>query len=161
MTPRSFHQPPPFQRLLDDYAEDVYRFLVAQVGPTDADDCWQETFLAALRAYPRVTRDDNLKSWVLTIAHRKAIDSHRARARRAEPVGRFPERDSPDSAGSMSEIWELVRELPQKQRAGVVLRFANDLPYAAIARIAGTTEAGARQNVREGLKKLRREMSND
>ena len=160
MTPHSLHKPPPFQKLLDDYSADVYRFLVGQVGPADADDCWQETFLAALRAYPRVKRHDNLKSWVLTIAHRKAIDSHRARARRPEPVEELPDAKVADVAPT-SDVWELVRELPDKQRASVVLRFANDLPYAAIAEIAGTSEVAARQNVREGLKKLRKEMSDE
>ena len=160
MTPRSLQRPLPFQKLLDSYAADVYRFLVAQVGPGDADDCWQETFLAALRAYPSIKSDENLKAWVLTIAHRKALDSHRARARRPEPVAEVPERQGRDDV-SMSEVWELVRELPDKQRASVVLRFANDLPYAAIGRIAGTSEAAARQNVREGLKRLRREIADD
>jgi RNA polymerase sigma factor (sigma-70 family) len=161
VTPHSPNQPPPFQKLLDRYAADVYRFLVAQVGPADADDCWQETFLAALRAYPRVKRGDNVKSWVLTIAHRKAIDSHRARARRPEPVSELPERGATEHGGSIAEVWDLVRELPDKQRASVVLRFANDLPYAAIGQIAGTSEAAARQNVREGLKRLRREITDD
>jgi RNA polymerase sigma factor (sigma-70 family) len=161
VTPRSLPEPPPFQRFLDAYSADVYRFLVAQVGPSDADDCWQETFMAALRAYPEIKRTDNLKSWVLTIAHRKAIDSHRARARRPAPVADVPDRHVADAAGSVTGVWELVRRLPDKQRASVVLRFANDLPYAAIAHIAGTTEAAARQNVREGLKKLRREISDD
>jgi RNA polymerase sigma factor (sigma-70 family) len=160
VTPNSLHDLPPFQKLLDDYSSDVYRFLVGQVGPADADDCWQETFLAALRAYPRVKRNENLKSWVLTIAHRKAIDSHRARARRPQPVEAVPDRRSVDET-PMGGVWELVRELPDKQRASVVLRFANDLPYAAIAAIAGTSEVAARQNVREGLKKLRREMSDE
>jgi len=43
---------PPFQTLLDSYSRDVHRFLVANVGRTDADDCYQETWIAALRAYP-------------------------------------------------------------------------------------------------------------
>jgi RNA polymerase sigma factor (sigma-70 family) len=149
--------PPPFQSLLDAYATTVYRFLVAQVGPVDAEDCWQETFLAALKAYPRL-RDENLRSWLLTIAHNKALDSHRSRARRPTPVADLPERTS-DAAHGDAGVWELVRALPDKQRASVVLRFANDLPYAEIGRIAGTSEAAARQNVREGLKRLRREMS--
>jgi RNA polymerase sigma factor (sigma-70 family) len=151
---------PPFQKLVDSYATTVYRFLVAQVGPADADDCWQETFLAALRAYPRL-RDDNLRSWILTIANNKALDSHRGRARRPMPVAEVPERATGDGVQASSAIWELVRALPEKQRAGVVLRYANDLPYAEIGRIVGTTEAAARQNVREGLKKLRREMSDE
>src|SRR5205823_13977880 len=77
---------PPFQRLLDAYAEDVYGFLHATVGATEADDCFQDTFLAALRAYPRLQHGDNLRSWLLTIAHRKAIDAHLARGRRDVPV---------------------------------------------------------------------------
>jgi RNA polymerase sigma factor (sigma-70 family) len=150
---------PPFQKLVDSYATIVYRFLVAQVGPNDADDCWQETFLAALKAYPRL-RDDNLRSWILTIARNKALDSHRGRTRRPTPVAEMPDVASRDGAEPDAEVWELVRTLPEKQRAGVVLRYANDLPYAEIGRIVGTTEEAARQNVRAGLAKLRREIAN-
>src|ERR1700742_1827369 len=77
---------PPFQNLLDAHDRDVHRFLIAIVGPVDADDVYQETWLAALRAYPQLTGASNLKGWLLTIAHRKAIDHVRARARRATPV---------------------------------------------------------------------------
>src|SRR5947209_1568710 len=77
---------PPFQRFLDAHRDLVWRFLVRAVGHTEAEDCFQETFIAALRAYPRVRADSNLRAWVLTIAHRKALDAHRARARRALPV---------------------------------------------------------------------------
>ena len=77
---------PPFQRLLDEHRDDVHRFLVASAGPQDADDCFQETFIAALRAYPRLQDGSDLRAWLLTIAHRKAIDAHRARGRRPVPV---------------------------------------------------------------------------
>src|ERR1700693_3067896 len=77
---------PPFQQLLDAHGRDVHRFLVASVGHPDADDCYQETWLAALRAYPRLRDASNLRSWILTVAHRKAIDSHRARSRSPAPV---------------------------------------------------------------------------
>src|SRR6476646_6930748 len=78
---------PPFQRFLEEHRAAVWRFLVASVGPHEADDCFQETFISALRAYPRLRPGSNLRGWVLTIAHRKALDSHRARSRRALPVG--------------------------------------------------------------------------
>ena len=64
----------------------MWRYLVAAVGSSDAEDCFQETFIAALRAYPRLRAGSNLRAWVLTIAHRKALDAHRARSRRAVPV---------------------------------------------------------------------------
>ena len=150
---------PPFQALLDAYREDVHRFLVASVGPVDADDCFQETFISALRAYPRLRDDSNLRGWLLTIAHRKAIDAHRSRKRRAVPVDRVPEPAAHDGAAPPSEgepeLWEAVRELPPKQRTAIVHRYVNDLPYAEIAAIVGCSEEAARQNVRAGLGNLR------
>jgi RNA polymerase sigma factor (sigma-70 family) len=152
---------PPFQALLDDYREDVHRFLVASVGPVDADDCFQETFISALRAYPRLRDASNLRGWLLTIAHRKAIDAHRSRQRRAVPVDPVPEpaqgrgQDGAPAVEGEPELWKAVRELPPKQRAAIVHRYVNDLPYAEIAVIVGCSEEAARQNVRAGLGNLR------
>ena len=150
-------RPPPFQRFLDDHREEVYRFLLKAVGPHEADDCFQETFLAALRAYPRLRSEDNLKGWVMTIAHRKAMDAHRSRSRRAVPVAAVPDKPGRASADRDDGVWEIVRRLPTKQRAAVLLRFAADLPYREVARAAGGTEAAARRNVSDGLKALREE----
>jgi RNA polymerase sigma factor (sigma-70 family) len=146
---------PPFQVLLDEHRHDVYRFLVAAAGPNEADDCFQETFVAALRSYPRLRDASNLRSWLLTIAHNKAIDAHRARGRRAVPVETSADRAAPPSAESDPVLWEAVGELPAKQRASILHRFVNDLPYADIGRIVGCSEAAARQNVRAGLASLR------
>ena len=148
---------PPFQVLIDAHRDDVYRFLRASVGPHDADDCFQETFIAALRAYPRLRADSNLRGWLFTIAHRKALDTHRARGRRAIPVEELPESVGEpllNGAGD-PELWRMVGELPTKQRAAVLLRFAGDLAYREIGDATGTPEEAARRNVHEGLKKLR------
>ena len=84
---------PPFQRFLDAHRDAVWRFLVSSVGRDEAEDCFQETFIAALRAYPRLRADSNLRAWVLTIAHRKALDAHRGRSHRAVPAGDAGELD--------------------------------------------------------------------
>ncbi len=149
--------PPPFQIFMEDHADDVWRFLVASVGHSEADDCWQETFLAALRAYPRLAPDSNLKAWVLKIAQRKAIDSHRSARRRPAPVDELPDRpvgvpDEPDPA-----LWAAVRELPHKQRLAIVHRYVSDLRYADIGELLDCSADAARRNVHEGLKKLREE----
>jgi RNA polymerase sigma factor (sigma-70 family) len=147
---------PPFQAVIDEHRDDLYRFLRASVGPVDADDCFQETFIAALRAYPRLRADSNLRGWLFTIAHRKALDSHRGRARRAIPVATLPETVAePLMNGGEPELWRAVGELPPKQRAAVLLRFAGDLAYREIAEATNTSEEAARRNVHEGLKKLR------
>jgi RNA polymerase sigma factor (sigma-70 family) len=152
---------PPFQKLLECHQGDVLGFLIASVGPQEAEDCFQETFLAALRAYPRLEDDGNLRGWLLTIAHRKAIDNHRARSRRAAPVGDAPENADPRADRERKEdsgIWRLVAKLPPKQRSAVAMRFALDLPHKEIAATLGTSEEAARQNVHEGIKRLRLEL---
>ena len=145
---------PPFQLLLDDHGRDVHRFLSALVGPHDADDCYQETWIAALRAYPRLQNAANLRGWLLTIAHRKAIDQIRARKRNPVPTEELPQMSVFDHHQDPA-IWQLVRGLPDKQRTSVALRYALDLDYAGIGQAMGTSEEAARRNVHEGLKRLR------
>jgi RNA polymerase sigma factor (sigma-70 family) len=149
---------PPFQRFLDEHRAPVWRFLVASVGPTDADDCFQETFISALNAYPRLRKDSNLRAWVLTIAHRKALDVHRARARRAVPVAEPETLERSASAPPEArdeELWGAVEGLPQRQRSAVVLRFVGDLAHREIAAAIGCSEDAARRSLHEGLAKLR------
>lgn len=148
---------PPFPEFVDRHRETVYRFLVFSVGPDEAADCLQETFLAALRAYPRVLDGSNLRAWALTIAHRKAIDAHRRRSRRPAPVPDPPE--VPVAAPELPDpsLWEAVSRLSPRQRAAIVLRFVSDLPFRRVGEIVGCSEAAARQNVRAGLARLREE----
>jgi RNA polymerase sigma factor (sigma-70 family) len=152
--------PPPFQRFLDTHREDVWRFLVSSVGRTDAEDCFQETFIAALRAYPRLRADSNLKAWVLTIAHRKALDTHRRNSREALPVAEIAEipdgRGSFPAARSDETLWEAVHELPARQRSAILLRYVADLSHRDIATAIGCSEEAARRSLHEGLNKLRK-----
>jgi RNA polymerase sigma factor (sigma-70 family) len=149
--------PPPFQSLLDEHATGVLAFLRAMVGPVEAEDCFQETFLAAMRAYPRLERHDELRAWLLTIARRKAIDAQRAQRRRPTPVAELPE-PSTNHAGpgeGSGALWEIVAGLPPKQRAAVALRYACDLRFREIGVALDCSEEAARRSVHEGLKKLR------
>lgn len=150
--------PVPFQRFLDAHRDRVWRYLVGMVGPVDADDCFQETFVSALRAYPNLRPGSNEKAWVLTIAHRKALDHFNARKRRAIPVEELPPvpHHDPDPADG-DDTWARVRELPPKQRAAVTLRYAGDLTHAEVAQALGCSEEAARRSAHEGLKRLREE----
>ena len=153
---------PPFQYLLDRHAGDVMAVLRGAVGRNDAEDCFQETFLSALRSYPRLQSADNLRGWLLTIAQRKAIDHHRANGRRPVPVAEVAEAGVEDPGpGSVddAEIWALVGALPPKQRAAVALRYACDLPHAEIAAALGCSPAAARRSLHEGMKRLRKELA--
>jgi RNA polymerase sigma factor (sigma-70 family) len=153
---------PPFQRFLDAHADDVLRFLIASVGRHDADDAFQETFLSALRAYPRLRPDSNLRGWVLTIAHRKALDMHRARGRNPVPVAEIHDRaaaPASPTADGLDDHWERVRALPPRQREVLTLRYAADLTHAEIAHALGCSEEAARRAAADGLKTLRKELT--
>jgi RNA polymerase sigma factor (sigma-70 family) len=149
---------PPFQEFLDANRSTVYRFLVAAVGAGDADDCFQETFLSALRAYPRLSEGERLDRWILRIASRKALDHHRARAGRAVPTDGLPDLATEKEtlgAAMDDELWRAVRSLPPKQRVAVVHRHVLDRPYKEIAEVMGTSEEAARANVHAGVRKLK------
>jgi RNA polymerase sigma factor (sigma-70 family) len=163
---------PPFQRFLDAEREVVWRYLVSQVGTAEADDCFQDTFVAALRAYPRLRPDSNLRAWVLTIAQHKALDAHRARGRRARLVAEAAQPSESaaahDGRGATApsaqeqvlareeELWRAVGALPERQRSAVVLRYLADLPHREIATAMGCSVEAARRSLHEGLRKLRK-----
>jgi RNA polymerase sigma factor (sigma-70 family) len=153
---------PPFQRFLDEHREAVLSFLRAMVGPDEAEDCFQETFIAALRAYDRM--DGRYpRAWVMTIARRKAIDHHRARARWPESRAELPEVAASDDlpgAGD-AEIWSAVAELSPGQRAAVALRYAADMPYREIAAALDCSEDAARRRVADGLAQLRKSVNEE
>ena len=148
---------PPFQQLLDAHGRDVHRFLSASVGSAESDDVYQETWLAALRSYPRLRDASNLRAWIFTVAHRKAIDHVRARRRGAVPVADVPAAAVHTDGWPDDELWSRVSELPTKQRTSLALRYVVDASYSDIATAMGTTQEAARRNVHEAVKRLREE----
>jgi RNA polymerase sigma factor (sigma-70 family) len=155
----------PFQRFLDQHREPVLAFLRALVGPVEADDCFQETFLAAMRGYERMD-GRHPRAWVMTIARSKAIDHHRARARRPEPRDEFGEVPASDAkAGGIGDldgaVWSAVADLSDSQREAVALRYAADLSYRDIAQALECSEEAARRRVADGLAALRKTLDRE
>lgn len=147
---------PPFEQVIEVHGRAVLRFCAAQVGSERAEDAFQETMLAALRAYDSVRDPSAVRSWLFSIAARKAVDSHRGRAREPEPVADpEPLAASGDVTAFDPGIWRLVGSLPAKQRSAVGLRYLADLSHAEIAEVMETSVEAARRNVFEGLKRLR------
>jgi RNA polymerase sigma factor (sigma-70 family) len=148
----------PFERVVTEHGGTVLRVCRVLLGTHDAEDAWSETFLAALRAYPDLPETANTEAWLVTIAHRKAIDVLRARARHPVPVSDLPEHpagpgDQP--GGHEDGLWQAVRELPGKQRQAVAYHYVAGLPYAEVARITGGTADAARRAAADGIRKLR------
>jgi len=149
----------PFEQIVTEYGPMVLRVCRAVLGPVDADDAWSETFLSALAAYPRLDETANVEAWLVTIAHRKAIDVIRAGARRPVPAGELPDEPArgPGQPGDWDgDLWDALRALPDKQRLVVAYHYLAGLPYQEIAAIVGGTADAARRAAADGIRNLRR-----
>jgi RNA polymerase sigma factor (sigma-70 family) len=139
------------------YGPTVLRVCRAVCGPTAADDAWSETFLAAMLAYPDLRPGSNVEAWLVTIAHRKAIDQLRAASRRAVPTDDLPEKPSKDGMPGAweSDLWAALSALPLKQRATVAYHYLAGLPYAEVAEVLGGSPDAARRAAADGIAALR------
>ncbi len=146
----------PFEAVVTAHGGTVLRVCRAVLGPADADDAWSETFLSAMKAYPGLPADANVEAWLVTIAHRKAIDVTRAAARRAVPVADPPERATQDEPDAASDIAEALAGLPAKQKLAVAYHYLAGLPYAEIAAILGGSTDAARRAAADGIASLRK-----
>jgi RNA polymerase sigma factor (sigma-70 family) len=145
---------PPFETFYETNRDEVFRFLTRRLGREQADDAFQETFLRALRAYPRLEHGEHLRAWVFTIASRIVVDE----ARRRRPTAELPELAAvDDSRPAFEDLAPLTDELPPKERAAVILRYGYDLGYDEIAAALGSTAAAARQATSAGVRRLRKE----
>ena len=154
----------PFEAIVAEHGAVVMRVCRGLLGPVEAEDAWSETFLAALRAYPSLRAGSNVRGWLVTIAHNKAVDQIRARLRVPVPAGgEVVERVSVSSASGASgpepvdtELHSALGALPPKQRGAVVYRYLADLPYAEVAGLLDCSQAAARRSAADGIASLRR-----
>jgi RNA polymerase sigma factor (sigma-70 family) len=154
---------PPFEDVVTEHGSTVMRVCRAILDRVDADDAWIETFLSAMRAYPELPSDSNVRGWLVTIAHNRAVDQVRAARRRPTPTAQLPEGApaAPDRADALDDHRELraaLDTLGAKQRAAVIYRHLGDLPYAEIAQLMDISEAAARRNVADAIAKLRTQL---
>jgi RNA polymerase sigma factor (sigma-70 family) len=147
----------PFEEVVAEHGVTVLRVCRAVVGPDDAEDAWSETFLSALRAYPELAADANVEAWLVTIAHRRALDVGRARSRRAVPTDTLPEcpASRADPADRDLDLWPALARLPDKQRQAVAYHHIAGLPFADVAALLGNSPAAARRAAADGIKTLR------
>jgi RNA polymerase sigma-70 factor (ECF subfamily) len=143
---------PPFERFYDEHREEIFAFLARRLGRDRAEDAFQETFLRALRAYPRLRHGEHLRAWAYTIASRIAIDEHR----RPRADADRPELATRDGRPAFAQLEHLADELPPTERAAVVLRYGYDLDYGEIGAALGSNATAARQAASAGIRRLRR-----
>jgi RNA polymerase sigma factor (sigma-70 family) len=148
----------PFEKIVAAHGPAVLRVCRALLGPVDADDAWSETFLAAMRAYPGLRPDSNVRAWLVTIAHRKAIDHIRKANRTPRPTGTTEDVRSVEGIPEAvdGELRAALAALPDKQRGAVVFRYLADLSYAEVGDLLDSSEPAARRSAADGIANLRR-----
>src|SRR4051794_36111480 len=114
-----------------------------------------------MRAYPELPGDANVEAWLVTIAHRKAIDVTRATARRAVPVAETPDTVATPAADSSdqaldADLVDAFAALPDKQKQSVAYHYLAGLPYTDVAAILGGSGDAARRAAADGIANLRR-----
>ena len=146
----------PFESIVAGHGATVLRVCRAVLGAADADDAWSETFLSAFKAYPDLPADANIEAWLVTIAHRKAIDVTRARSRRAIPVDDVPDAPTASGDGHDADLADALSQLPPKQRQVVAYHYLAGLRYDEIGAIVGGSTDAARRAAADGIATLRR-----
>jgi len=151
----------PFEEIVAEHGPTVLRVCRAVLGPVDAEDAWSETFLAALSAYPRLRANSNIEAWLVTIAHRKALDQVRAASRRPVATDEVPERPAKEASpeGWESGLWKALEGLPLKQRQTIAYHYIVGMPYLQVAEIVGGSEDAARRAAADGIAVLRKTFS--
>ena len=150
----------PFERVVARHGRTVWRVCRAVLDEHDADDAWSETFVAALVAYASLPPSTNLEAWLVTVAHRKAIDVLRARERHPRPVETVPEPPPApphdEAIARTDELDAALRGLPPGQRRAVVYHHLVGLSHREVAEVTGISADAARRASADGIAALRR-----
>ena len=155
---------PDFDELVEQHGGEIFAYvwrLLREVH--DAEDCLQETFLRAFRSYGRVRAGTNYRAWLYKIATNTARSQWKRRARsethttELDPDWQADEMsvaDRVERKALLTAVTQAVEELPDQQRMALIMRKYQELSYAEIATALKCTEAAARANVYQAVKKI-------
>jgi RNA polymerase sigma-70 factor (ECF subfamily) len=131
-----------------------------------AEDVVQDVFVSFWRSPDRFDNGrGSLRSYLLTIAHRRAVDIVRSEEARSRREDTSP---SPDTIDLEDEVWvrsqsEMVRSavagLGDDERAAISLAYFGGLTYAEVAKRLDEPEGTVKSRIRSGMKKLSETLS--
>ena len=155
---------PDFDELVERHSAEIFAYVWRMLREAhDAEDCLQETFLRAFRSYGRVRAGANYRAWLYKIATNTARSHWKRRTRsEAHTTELDPDRQADEMSVAdrverktlLAAVARAVEELPDQQRAALIMRKYQELSYAEIAAALECTEAAARANVYQAVKKL-------
>jgi RNA polymerase sigma-70 factor (ECF subfamily) len=154
--------PVPFEEALRRHEREIMRFLLRTTRDReDALDLFQETWLRAYRAYPRLDPDSSLRPWLFRIASNLCRNRLRELVRRGRVFAdgdcpdREPRRDADGGGTAEFDLRRAIAALPARQGQAFAMRKFVGLEYREIAEALGCSEESARANVYQAVKKLK------
>lgn len=169
MTRKRLQLPLPFEQIMQRHEREIMRYLLRVSGDReDASDLFQETWLRAYRAYPRLKPESDVRPWLYAIAINLCRNRARDGARRARVmVAEDQEKPAAERIGKLSRaldendgyaavhLREIITALPGRQREALHLRYFSGLNYADIAAVLDCSQESARANVFQAVRKLK------
>lgn len=169
MAPGKLFLPLPFEQIMRRHEQEIMRYLLRASGNrADAADLFQETWLRAYCAYPRLEPDSNVRPWLYTIALNLCRNQARDGARRAaviiadeaanpaaERSGKTARARVENDGYAVVRLRELIAGLPARQREALQLRCFAGLDYHEIAEVMKCSQQTARANVSQAQRKLK------
>jgi RNA polymerase sigma-70 factor, ECF subfamily len=169
MAPEKLQIPPSFDQIMQRHEREIMRYLLRVSGNrADAADLFQETWLRAYRAYPRLEPKSEVRPWLYAIAVNLCRNRARDGARRArvivtvekknpaaEMIGHTHRGFSENEGYAAVRMREIIASLPPKQREALHLRCFAGLDFAEIAAAMDCSEQGARANVSQAIRKIK------
>jgi RNA polymerase sigma-70 factor (ECF subfamily) len=158
-----------FLALYDRYVGRIERYVAARIGSSEVEDLVSVTFTRALARIDTYRPDrGTFAAWLFTIARNAVVDRQRESAHSVsldpadEIAGQQPD---PEAWALVNEERRTVRvaleHLTPEQRDALALRYAADLPFAAVAQALGKSEPATKMLVQRGLQALRRQIERD
>ena len=167
MVPAKLKLPIPFDQILVRHEREIMRYLLRVLdNRDDAADLFQETWLRAYRAYPKLEAGSDVRPWLYAIAVNLCRNRARDGARRARVIadeGRISAAKETNKTPVLSgndgyaavRLREFMVSLPARQREALRLRYFAGLDYTGIAVALGCSEESARANVSQAMKKIK------
>ena len=150
------------QRLVYESLKDrLYRLIVRIVGPTEADDVTQDTFLQIFSSLHTLRFDSDFSTWAHRVAVNEALQHQRRTKRR--PAAQLEDTDMPTKAQEPSmELQDLFHvafeRIEPELRAILHLKESNEASYEEIAEILGIPQGTVGSRLNRARRELRSQL---
>lgn len=147
-----------FELLFERFSRRLVRFLTNMVGPTQAKDLAQITFLKVHENRHRYRVGASVASWIFTIARNSALDFLRSAPKRREVYGGDDDAPAPERAHDRLRddlVRAAIHGLPDDQRQVILLHWYGGLTFEEVGEVVGATGAAVRVRAHRAYQKLR------